>query len=188
MVFGQEESSVCRRLLELSVEGVSLCVPAISLVEPHFTLKQRQKDRSNLASQIEAEARQLQRSEHYREGPFTPLRNVKHELDSLAELFERTYDLLSEEVRSRANVLRLDQHTLERAMTLQKHEHFQRVDAIILATILTDLEISRPMAACFVTVDKAFAVRTSQHKDIVAAQCAVKSRFSDALQFVTHPR
>ncbi len=188
MVLGQEEADSCRRLLELSGGAVTLCIPAISLLEPHFTLKQRQKDRALLASRIEEEARQLQRSEHYREGPFTPLRDIKQELDSLAEHFEQTYDQISEGVRTSAKVLLLEHATLERATLLQRQEHFQRIDAIILASILIDLEIQSPRPACFVTVDKAFAVRASQLLDQMGARCVVKSRFSDALQYVTHPR
>lgn len=187
-MLGQEEADACRRLLDVSSDEVTLCIPAISFLEPHFTLKQRQKDRALLASRIEEEARHLQRSEHYREGPFTPLRNVKQELDSLAEHFEQKYDQVSEGVRSRATVLPLEYATLERATLLQRQEHYQRIDAIILASILTDLEVHMPAPACFVTVDKAFAVRASQRMDQTGAHCAVKSRFSDALQYVTHQR
>lgn len=188
LVFGQSESDYCKQILSLSPEYNELCIPAFSLFEPHFTLRQRSKDRDQLARVIAAEAKQLERSEHYRVGPYTQVRDIGSDFLKMSEYFESAYEQVSADIRRVARLIALDSTIVEIAHDIRERRPFSRMDAVVLASIITDLSRFPTPSSCFVTTDDSFAVAAAALPEIRSENCTVKSRFSDALHFVTHPR
>lgn len=188
MVLGQSESEYCIQILALASDQVELCIPVFSLYEPHFTLRQRSNIRERLAREITAEAKQLERSEHYRVGPYTPIRDIGSDFLKMSEHFDETYEHVLADLRGVSRLISLDASTINFARGLQESRPFARMDAVILSSILSDLSGSPTLDSCFVTVDESFAVACAALPELQRQNCVVKSRFHDALQYITHPR
>lgn len=64
----QEQRSSCQDLVELCAAGHAVLVlPALSLTEPYDTLSRRRLERRGLKQALDAQLRQLERTEDYKE-------------------------------------------------------------------------------------------------------------------------
>lgn len=137
---GQEQAEACEQLLELAEQGrIELAVPAFALVEPLWTLKELTARRGRKLKEIRDEFAQMHRNPLFKE-----LGQSVHE--ELRGLFETCRD---EEVAQHARVrgrllavattIPLDARILREADRLNGELDLDHFDAIMLASILTDL-------------------------------------------------
>lgn len=150
LVFAQEQSGDCRRLLAAAERGrILLALPVFCLAEPLATLVRRHNDRRRLQDGLQNEISQLRRSEHYREALqhvdlaaalFT--RSAQEDVARLEELYRR----LSESCR----LAPLGPDVVPLAFDLRREFDLDTPDAFVLASVSTDLA-ERPATCGFVT-------------------------------------
>lgn len=188
LVFEQEQTVVCRDLLSLHGTKVTICIPGFSLLEPQYALYGQRDEREKLATAVLREADRLEKSEQYRRGLFTPVREIGADFARLNELYENSYNQLVRRLANEVKVLPLTPQVITLSSELTERGSFSRFDSVILASILVDLASTAPLHSCFVTKDEIFARRASRLPELLAAKCTVKDKFADAYQYLIHTR
>lgn len=139
LALDQEDRAHCEALLELaSSRTISLRVPAYALLEPHETLTRRLREWESLGREVQTQFGQLRRNPQ-----------LVSEVDALRGLTVRAVDLARtghEAARTRvlevAEVLPVDATTLRMAESVRASHSLELPDAVMLATVLLDVERS----------------------------------------------
>lgn len=185
MVLEHDEASICHDLLALGANDLTICIPDFALVEPQHKLEANRRNRRELAASIEREARELGRSEKYREGNYTPIRDIGSEFTRLSEHYDLTYRLLVQELTKNLSLLRVDEATVRRASGLAGAYVISWFDALILASIIEDLVKKPREDVAFVTKDHDLAEKASKTTELRLGKCIVFKQFAHAHSYVT---
>jgi hypothetical protein len=145
----QEECESCDRIVGLALGGlIELVIPAFSLAEPHLAIAGKEKVRNRLSHDLRTHLAELGRSRRHREVParFENLASVliasaRGERDGLRET-------ITELLRS-AHIIPLDGAVLKLASEAEDRYGLSGQDSIVLASVLSDLEIRHPGESCF---------------------------------------
>jgi predicted nucleic acid-binding protein len=177
----QDQHEACSKILSHAEAGkFSLAIPSFCLSEPYSTLKRRDGDRRSLSDKVSAEIRQLARSqdiaqevEAHRGLSGLLLRSGEHELTRLKEVVQR--------IGKSVELLPLDAQTLDAAWGVQSKFGLKVPDAIVLASVLLDLDRIKPNDAVFLNKD----IKDFDDPDIVAELkqrgCVLLPTFTGAL-------
>ena len=130
----------CAQLLELAASAqISLVFPAFSLAEPHDAVSRRTKARSRLVQDLEPQLRELGRTKALRHLPsaFAALIGVMKESGRTERqgVRQSVAGLLGA-----AQVIPLDEAIIRAATELQERFQISGQDAMVLASVLSDLE------------------------------------------------
>ncbi len=140
LAYEQEEARDCRRIMEICAAGASqLAVPAFSLAEPHFAFRKRAGNRKGVTEAYSREMRELRRR---------PLSSdVADALTTVAAYLATTVGEEEAAVKSAiaavaacADVIPLDRAVLDAAARLHSTTVLKPPDAIVLASVLIDLD------------------------------------------------
>lgn len=135
----QEQAAAAEGLLQIAEQGrCTLALPAFSLAEPVTTLEQRTRRRRELSNRLAEELAQVGRSSFHRvsAGTLTPLLTFLRELSPSES---RRLHTVMMRVLAVAEVLPLDGHVIATAMDVQTAYGLQPGDAIVYASVRTDL-------------------------------------------------
>ncbi len=145
----QEECDSCAEIVDLASNGrISLAVPAFSLAEPHVAILGKEKARSRLSNDLRHHLFELGRSKPHRAVPAT-FETLASVLIASAQ-FER--DGLRDTISSllqNAEVIPLDAPILRSASEIQVEFGMSGQDAIVLASVLSHLNLHHPLESCF---------------------------------------
>jgi predicted nucleic acid-binding protein len=182
----QHEREACERILDLAANHViHLFVPAYSLVEPHETLTRRHRDRQNLRSQIATELTQLARS-----APLAQRANASQEVVKLlvesAEHETKQLGVVKERIWSVAEILPLTAAVLRRAVECQSVYDLSPQDAVVYASVRTQLDSDYASQSCFISRNPADFDDPDLQKDLATVNCKYLSSFANAVQFIAH--
>jgi predicted nucleic acid-binding protein len=182
----QQECGACERILGLAADrAIQLLVPAYSLVEPHETLTRRHRDRQNIRSQIATELTQLARST-----PLAQRANASQEVVKLlvesTEHETKQLEAAKERIWSVAHILPLTAAVLRRAAECQNNYDLSPQDAVVYASVRTQLDSDHLSQSCFVSRNPADFDDPDLQKDLASVNCKYLSSFANAVQFITH--
>ncbi|MBI2394373.1 MAG: hypothetical protein HYV09_32685 [Deltaproteobacteria bacterium] len=133
----QEDREHCSVILEHARTGrVRLLVPAYALLEPYETLTRRVREWERLGREVQAEFGQLRRNAQ-----------LAADVDALKELTVRAVKLARDSheaarslLLSAATVLPISAETLQKAEALRVSLGMELPDAVMLASVLLDLD------------------------------------------------
>ena len=181
----QEQSASCEELLSLGESGrVTLVIPAYSLAEPYETLIRRRNQRRRIKHALDDELKQIARNASYAD-----------RIDRFEELTALLISSADEGVRHLQNVLTkvvgvaevipLDGPVLEASIGYQQSHDFSPQDAIVYASVVSDLRGRSPDDR------KCFLNRNSKDFDdqvvvdeLQTHRCRLLPRFDSGLSFI----
>jgi len=148
LAFEQDEAESCRDILSLCESGrLDLVIPAFALAEPFYALVGREKTRKRVAEDLTQQLREMARG-----------RMAAEESDALAgvaALLVRSLDRERSGLRTALHrvaacveITPLNRETIQRAAALEQEPGMPAADALVLASVVLDLEES-PEASVF---------------------------------------
>ena len=179
LAFEQEQHEACREILTLAAtRRLDLRIPAYSLIEPAERLRRSGHQRLGLQMALASERRELRRTRS-----FSPARNdawdvVMGDLVRTTQDAERRFDELRRLLVDSAVVLPLNERVIERASTLA----LRPPDAVVLATVLEDLEPGVP--SCFLNRNTRDFDDPAVVKSLAAGNCKLIGRFDAGLSLL----
>lgn len=181
LVLGQEQSQACQDILALPGRSIELAIPAFSLVEPFNTLVRLKIKRQDLQLDLRRQRSELARNDSYSEG----LRALDHSVDLLTRSIqdaETQFDQSRDRLLKAARILPLELGTLQDARI---HESYLSPgDAIVLASILTDLQNNKVAQSCHINRNsKDFGVPNVETQ-LQALGCKLIHSFEHGLKYI----
>jgi hypothetical protein len=179
----QEQHVACERLISYSEAGrITLAMPAFALAEPYQTIGYRTQQRRILAESIANQFRQLSRSQNladevetFRDVTGFLVRSGEFELRALRATLQRLIGI--------AWLIPLDAPALARSWQIENEQSLVAPDAIILGSVLHDLETTMPPESIFLNRN----IKDFDDPDIVALllrkNCRLIPSFVDGLAF-----
>jgi predicted nucleic acid-binding protein len=151
LALAQQEAPSCRKLVSLArTKAIRLFLPSYSFVEPHETLTRRKLDRESLRSQLSKELTQLARSEQLAERASASRETVKLLFES-SEYEAIQIEKVKQRLWSVSEVLSLDVKVLRTAAECQADYNLSAQDAIVYASIRTQLKLEHAAVSCFIS-------------------------------------
>ena len=152
IALGQEDAEPAISILELGEQGrLDLAFPALAVSEPFSTVSQRGRERRRRRSSMNEQVRELGRSKPHQRlvSMLSPIPVI------LADIEQAEVDLLTSTVGRLLAVgrsLPLDVPTFDRARGYRSRYGLSPQDAVVYATVMTDLErLPADRAKCFVS-------------------------------------
>jgi predicted nucleic acid-binding protein len=184
LAFQQEQFASCEKILQLCEAGqAQLVIPAYSLAEPHEKLSRQANNRRDLQQMLDAELRQLGRTESYM--------NRLKSIQDLASLLVQS----NEEERQRfvayrvrllkiAEVIALTTEILIEAAACEAPCNLRPQDALVYASVIIHLRQYQPQIACFLNRNS----KDFDSPDIVDnlnnSNCRMIPRFDHGYDFI----
>ena len=184
LAFEQEQSESCEQILQLAeTEQVKLILPAYSLAEPHEKLNRQATKRKKLQNELNIELRQLSRSKTYT----SRIESIRDLVRLIAQSNEEEWQRFvqhRERLMNCAEFIALDLKVLQAAVSFEELYNLNSQDAIILASVISHLQTTKPNKACFPNKN----TKDFDSPDVVQAllelNCRMIPRFDHALRFL----
>ena len=181
----QEQSASCEQLLDLCGSGrAALVIPAYSLAEPYETLIRRRNQRRQIKHDLDDELKQIARTATYADR-VDRLEELTALLISSADEGVRRLEEVLTKVIEVAEVISLDATVLTASIRYQQTHDFSPQDAIVYATVISDLGRRPP------DEQKCFLNRNSKDFDdqmvvdeLQTHRCRLLPRFDSGLSFI----
>lgn len=183
----QEQHESCERLIRLAeAEKINLVVPAYSLVEPHETLVRRARRRVEVSLALDAEVKQLSRSQSYHD-EIDAMQQVSGLLArSSAEEKER-FSVAVNRLLSVAQIIPLDTQIMVSASEQQLDHDLSPQDAIVYASVLTHLSTSPATAKCFLNRNSKDFDDPEIEETLSSYGCKMLFSFEQGYRYITRP-
>ena len=184
LAFEQEQSESCEQILQLAeTEQVKLILPAYSLAEPHEKLNRQATKRKKLQNELNIELRQLSRSKTYN----SRIESIRDLVRLIAQSNEEEWQrfvLYRDRLLNYAEFIALDLKVLQTAVSFEELYNLNSQDAIVLASVISHLQITKPNRACFLNKN----TKDFDSPDVVQAllelSCRMIFRFDHMLRFL----
>jgi predicted nucleic acid-binding protein len=143
IALGQQDSTAAERLLMLAEQArIELALPAFSLSEPFSTVIRRVRDRRNLVAEFNRHVRELDRSVPHQQdvAALRPMPDIVTQID------QRELTRLDDTIRRLLAIARMipsDSAVFDTALTYRVDFDLETPDAIVLATVVADLQKHR---------------------------------------------
>ena len=152
----QEQWKNCCSVLKHCAAGrAHLVIPGYCLAEPYGALVGRQKRRRKVREDVEAELKQIARSEIYKER-FEGFRELTSFLIKSAEDEDNRLLIECKGLLQSAEVIPLDASVLAASTEYRQRHGFSPQDAIVYASVLLHLQTTGAPESCFLNRDKDF--------------------------------
>lgn len=154
LVFAQEQHQSCNDILAMCQKGEAhLVLPAYSVAEPYEKLIREKRERKKTRTQLDITLKQIRRNRSYEE-PIVKLEGLANAL-LIGSSDEEALRL--EQLRSRllsmAEIIPLHTRILQAATHYQTAYLLSPQDAIIYASVIVHLQVSRPSRSCFLNTN-----------------------------------
>ena len=184
IAFRQEQAASCRSLVAVcAAGGASLVVPAFSIAEPFHTYVARAKERSRVGEGLRMQLGELARSETFGDEA-EALQRVTGLLVRSAEEERSGLQRAMQEILGVAELIPLDGRIIAEANDLERTLKLSPQDAIVLASVLSHLNATRPEKSCFMNRN----TKDFDDPDVIARltafACKLLPRFDDGLGYV----
>lgn len=159
-------------------------IPAFSLSEPFATVQYRGNSRNRLVGELLKEIRELGRTEtHARLA--AELDQCVAELSHVLPTQQRALEAVVLEVSRTSEMLQLDAETLVRAAAYRTAHRLDLPDAVILASVVRDLEAEGgAVDALFVSQNTRDFRRATVQDTLARLNCRYLSDFTNAVRLV----
>lgn len=183
----QEEEPHCQRLLELArAKSCSLALPAYCIAEPLDTLTRRASERRSFLQRLNAEIRLLGRSATY-SAEVAKFRDITTLLVKSTEEERLNLDRVLAETLQICQLLPLDGTTVARARQLEIAYGLRMQDAIVLASVLLDLDADQGADRCFVSRNVRDFSNPDVEGELNQRDCKYIATFLNAVRYVERP-
>jgi hypothetical protein len=181
----QEECDSCSEIIRLaSLRQVMLLIPAFSLAEPHQAIAGKAKVRSRLGEELRVQLGELGRSKPHREMPVT-FGALPATLIERAQFEREGVRRTVSELIQTAKVIPLDSGILLSAADIEVEYGLSGQDAIVLASVLSDLESLRPDESCFLNRNSKDFDDPDIRERLDGLNCKFFPRFAPALAHIS---
>lgn len=149
LTFEQEQCSSCEQILQLCEIGrAKLVIPAYSLAEPHEKLSRQAKNRRELQQLLDAELRQLARTDSYG-NCIKSIQDIASLLVQSNEEERQRFIQYRERIFKSAEVVPLTKNILTEAASCEVMYDLKPQDAIVFASVINHLRSDQPQDSCF---------------------------------------
>ena len=186
MAFLQEEHEHCDSLLWLAAErsNTELVLPVFCVAEAYEAFGRKRRERLELADRLRREVGQLARSRTYA--------HRHKDFVELTDLFRRSgqeeqgrLDRVLDEVLRIARLLPLERKITHEAVKFRKTRDLGTQDALVYASVISDLDKLKPKSSCFITRNpKDFANPDIRDGDLADRGCTLLTNFTDGYGYV----
>ena len=179
----QEQWESCERILNWCEEGrARLVVPGYSLAEPHETLTRRQKDRKQVERMLNEELKRISRTAMHKE-KLSGFDEIIEILTGSIEEEDSSLDRICLRLLRVADVVPLDATVLEMSERHRRKHGFSPQDAIVYASVLSDLDRRRSPRNLFISRDQDFNDQDIR-EELQGHDCDLILNFNDARQAI----
>lgn len=182
LALAQEQHAACAEFVGLAErKELELALPAFCLFEPFTTLRRRQRERRELHDRLQKELRQIARTQN--------LAQIASESALPALLVTSTheaearFDAVMESLLRIGRVLPMTAGLLEEARRMKHAFDLELPDAIVLASVLGDLDAS-PASSCFLNRNTKDFDDPAIVSALAASDCRMLGSFDHGLQHV----
>ena len=181
----RSQSDSCETLTKLAESGaIQLVIPAFCGGEPYESMVRRSKDRKSVRDQLAAEISELSRSAPYSDITNTAQAIITILSQSAADEKNRLDQTLLR-LTKLARMIPLTNEVLAVSLRYQRQFGLSPQDAIVLASIISDLESVEPdFKKLFVTLDTSDFLDPKILKLMSAYGCKLLFRFDNAVGYV----
>lgn len=185
LAFLRPQSDSCEALAKLAKSGaIQLVVPAFCGSEPYESMVRRSKDRQIVHDRLATEISELSRS-----APYSDITNTAEPIITIlaqsADDEKSRLDNTLLRLMKLARVIPLTSDVLTLSLTYQIRFGLSPQDAIVLASIMADLEsVEHGLEKLFVTQNKSDFFDPDILKLMSAHGCKVLFRFDNAVGYV----
>jgi hypothetical protein len=187
LTWKQEAVAEAEEILDLARrKAVDLAIPAFALIEPSWTLNNRNKQRKRLLEEMSQHAHEIRRSES--QGRIAgAISNAIEQLQPSVSVDTQRFEEVVTNVVREARVIAIDASTLEYALRNPYARSLRFLDAVVWATVRRDLDSQpRDEPKLFVTTNsKDFGTREIKD-ELKSVACGLVFTFADALAFIRH--
>jgi predicted nucleic acid-binding protein len=184
MAFEQEQSAACDEILQLAeANAIRLAIPAFCFTEPHGRLRRQSHERGELQKKLAREQREFGRSSRATDEQKKAWSTVTGMLVSSTQEAEQRLDALRVRLLRAARILPLTATVIEAAATGVTQYGLQFPDALVLATVLLDLE-SNQDPSCFLNTNSNDFNEPAVVEELKKRVCKPIWRFADGLAHV----
>lgn len=186
MAFLQEEHEHCDSLLRLAADrsNTELVLPVFCVAEAYEAFGRKRRERLELADRLRREVGQLARSRTYA--------HRRKDFVELTDLFRRSgqeeqdrLDRVLDEVLGVARLLPLERIITREAVEYRKTRDLGTQDALVYASVISDLDNTRPRSSCFISRNpKDFANPDIRDGDLADRSCTLLTNFTDGYGYV----
>jgi predicted nucleic acid-binding protein len=184
----QDGHQAAEQILRLARDrSIALKIPAFSLSEPFATVQYRANNRNRLIEELRKEIRELGRTQ--------PHESMAAELAQypirMAQVLQTQLDAMESivlELSRACELLPLDASVLARAASYRAAHGLQLPDAIILASVVLDLErLHTQGESLFISQNVKDFEDPSIREALERLHCAYLADFTNALRFIERP-
>ena len=184
MAFEQNQSTACEAILQLAEQtSVHLAIPAFCFTEPHGRLQRQNHARGELQRKLAGERKEFSRSPHFTEEQKTAWDTVSGMLVSSTQQAEQRLGTVRGRVLRTARILPLTASVIEMAVQGQVQYGLQFPDALVLSSVLEDLQSGQEQA-CFLNANSKDFDEPAVVNDLKKRNCKPMWRFDAALEYI----
>ena len=184
LVFGQEQSTSCNDIIRFCEQGhAQLAIPAYCLAEPHEKLIRESRRRAELQDSLNAELKQLTRSSFHARR-IEQLEDIRALLVQSSEVEGQRFASILPEIIAVSQVIPLTAAILTTAVQYEDSRGLGPQDAVVYASILSDLQDRRPHQACFLNRNSRDFNGPNIVSELARFDCRSIWRFDHGLEFI----
>lgn len=186
LVLLQAESDACETILKLCEDGkTDLVVPAFSIVEPSWKLKENKTRREEFRAQLQKDLGQLKRTSGY-DSEIQQIKHVDTILSRIIDEEHRRSINVHEQLFKLADFIPLDSDVL--TLTTESGPLFplfkRYTDLVVCASVIRHLDQFPEPHSYFLNKDKADFFDPIVEKEFVDRNCVIVSSFTKGLNLV----
>lgn len=184
LALAQEQHASCEDILHVCEStDAELAIPAYSLVEPYETLVRHHQQRKRIKTDLDNEIRQIARTTDYtqRLGGFQDLTTLL--IDSAEEELKRL-ELTRTRLLKVAHIIPLETDILAMAAHYQRKHALSPQDAVVYASVLSDLDRFTPDQSCFLNRNSKDFDEPDIVEELRTKKCKLLPRFDSGYDYV----
>jgi hypothetical protein len=184
----QDDHQAAGRVLQLARERrITLKIPAFSLSEPFATVRYRANNRNRLIAELRREIRELGRTRPH-EAMARGLVRYAVQMSNVLQTQLNAIEALVLELSRGCELLQLDATVVARAASYKAEHNLRLPDAIILASVIIDLERKQaPDGGLFISQNAKDFETPSIQDALQRVGCKYLADFSNAVRFIERP-
>jgi hypothetical protein len=180
----QEKSESCSEIIQIAQDQrLQLFVPAFSLAEPHQAIALKDKARKRFSADLKSHLGDLGRSRPHRDLPATA-DTLSETLITRAQLDRVGLKRIISTLLETASVIPLDSALVSFGSQMENDYGLTGQDAIVLASVVSHLETTRPIDSCFLNRNSKDFDDPDIRERLESLDCELFATFGGALEYL----
>jgi predicted nucleic acid-binding protein len=184
LVFEQEYFDSCEQILSLCESAqTQLFIPAYCLAEPLEKLSRQAENRRGLQIALNAEMRQLVRTQAYAEH-IQSIANLRSLLVQSNEEEKQRFSYYRNKLLSIGQIIPLTAQIVQQAAALEGSYDLRPQDALVYVSVLDHLRLNKPSISCFLNRNSKDFDIPEIVKELSAYNCTMIPQFNHGYRFI----